>query len=168
MPKRTRDYREGLLDSLMNPIAAAHYVNAALEDSDEMFLIAMRDVAEARQMAKVASEAGISRESIYRMLSEAGNPRFSSLIGILKALGLKLAIEPDEGTGPLRNAETEDARVSELMSRHPSVQTNITRQGVADIRAYIPKGSVGRKSASSVLEGELGTEDDTTPHRKII
>ena len=95
MPKRTRDYREGLLKSLLDPNAAAHYVNAALEDSDDMFLIALRDVAGARQMAKVASEAGISRESIYRMLSGTGNPRFNSLIGVLRAVGLRLVIEPN-------------------------------------------------------------------------
>jgi len=95
MPKRTRDYREGLLKSLLEPNAAAVYLNAALEDSDEMFLIALRDVAEARQMAKVASDAGLSRESIYRTLSESGNPRYNSLLGILRALDLRLAIEPN-------------------------------------------------------------------------
>ena len=96
MPKRTRDYREGLLKRLLEPNAAAQYVNAALEDSDEMFFMALRDVAEARQMAKVANDAGLSRESIYRVLTETGNPRYSSFVGILKAMGLRLAIVPDE------------------------------------------------------------------------
>ncbi len=95
MPKRTGDYREGLLKSLLDPNEAAQYVNAALEDSDQMFLVALRDVAEARQMAKVASEAGLSREAIYRTLSETGNPRYKSLRGILRALGLRFSIEPE-------------------------------------------------------------------------
>ncbi len=95
MPKRTTDYRTELLQDLGSPDEAAHYLNAALEDSPEMFLVALRDVAEARRMARVAGEAGVAREALYRMLCETGNPRYSSLTGILKALGLRLAIEAD-------------------------------------------------------------------------
>jgi probable addiction module antidote protein len=95
MPKTTRDYRSGLLEDLADPVEAAAYINAAIEDSEEMLLIALRDVAEAHQMSKVAKEAGVSRESIYRMLREAGNPRYSSLLGILRALHLKLAVVPE-------------------------------------------------------------------------
>jgi probable addiction module antidote protein len=95
MPKRTTDYRTELLQDLGSPGEASHYLNAALEDSPEMFLVALRDVAEARQMARVAGEAGVAREALYRMLCETGNPRYSSLTGILKALGLRLAIEAD-------------------------------------------------------------------------
>ena len=54
MPKRTRPYRESLLEDLQDATEASQYLNAALEDSEEMFLVALRDVAEARQMAKVA------------------------------------------------------------------------------------------------------------------
>jgi len=65
-------------------------------------LIALRDVAEARQMAKVADTAGVARESVYRMLSGEGNPTYANLTGILRAVGLKLAIEPipDQDTIP--------------------------------------------------------------------
>jgi len=44
--------------------------------------------------------AGIARESIYRMLTDKGNPTYSSLVGILRALGLKVAIEPEEAQTP--------------------------------------------------------------------
>jgi probable addiction module antidote protein len=98
MPKRTRDYRIGLLEELRDPDAASHYLNAALEDSEEMFLVALRDVAEARQMARVAEDAGVAREALYRMLRETGNPRYSSLTGILKALGLRMVIEAEART----------------------------------------------------------------------
>lgn len=96
MPKRFTDYRAGFLEELKDEQIASHYLNAALEDSDEMFLKALRNVAEARQMAKVAEEAHISRESIYRMLTETGNPTFASLFGILKAIGLRprFMVEP--------------------------------------------------------------------------
>jgi dGTP triphosphohydrolase len=57
IPKRTSDFREDLLADLADPEEAAHYLNAALEDSGQMALIALRDLAEARQMAKVAKQA---------------------------------------------------------------------------------------------------------------
>jgi probable addiction module antidote protein len=135
MPKRTNDYREGLLQSLLDPIAAAQYVNAALEDSDEMFLIALRDVAEARQMAKVANDAGLSRESIYRTLSDTGNPRYSSLTRILKAVGLRLAIEPDIQSPIIQGHELEEHSL--LASNFKSAQNECVR--VTDISKYLEK-----------------------------
>jgi len=95
MPKRTREYRPWLLKELSNPREAAGYLNAALGDSPEMFLVALRNVAEARQMARIAKGAGIARESLYRTLSKSGNPRLNTLNGILKALGLRIAVEAD-------------------------------------------------------------------------
>ncbi len=97
MPKLTRDYRTGLLEALRDPRQAAEYLNAALEDSYEMFLVALRDVAEASQMSRVARGAGVRRESVYRMLRPTGNPRYSSLVGVLKTLGLRILIEPADG-----------------------------------------------------------------------
>ena len=94
MPKRTTDFREDLLADLADPQEAAHYLNAALEDSEEMALVALRDVAEARQMARVAGEAGVAREALYRMLRKTGNPTYSSLMGILYALGLRIVFAP--------------------------------------------------------------------------
>lgn len=67
MPKRTTDFRQDLLADLADPEEASHYLNAALSDSEQMALVALRDVAEARQMAKVAKEAGVAREALYRM-----------------------------------------------------------------------------------------------------
>ena len=55
MPKRTRPYRESLLEDLQSPKEAVQYLNAAMEDSPEMFLIALKDVAEARDIPKVAA-----------------------------------------------------------------------------------------------------------------
>jgi probable addiction module antidote protein len=75
---------------------AAEYLRAALEDNDEprVLLIALRRVAEARGgIAKVAKAAGIERESLYRALSVRGNPRFSTLVAVTKAVGLKLTVE---------------------------------------------------------------------------
>jgi probable addiction module antidote protein len=84
---------------MADPQEASNYLNAALEDSEEMFLVALRDVAEARQMAKVAESAGIAREPVYRMLTVEGNPTYGSLLGILRAVGLRMAIRPEETQG---------------------------------------------------------------------
>jgi len=79
-----------------SPKFAAEYLQAALEDVEEpkVLLIALRQIAEARGgVAKVAKAAGIQRESLYRALSERGNPRLSTLSAVLKAVGLKLTVE---------------------------------------------------------------------------
>ena len=86
MPKRTTDYRSLLLEDLKDPEEAAQYLTAALRDSEEMFLLALRDVAEPHQMANVAGKVGVSRESLYRMLARSGNPTYHNFFGILKAL----------------------------------------------------------------------------------
>jgi probable addiction module antidote protein len=78
------------------PRFAAEYLKAAMEDTDEpeVLLIALRHIAEARGgLAKVAKAAGIERESLYRALSANGNPRLSTIVGVMKAVGLKLTVE---------------------------------------------------------------------------
>src|SRR5882672_2548729 len=74
---------------------AAEYLKAALEDGDEpsALLIALRHLAQAQGIAKVAKAAGIERESLYRALSARGNPRLSTLVAVTKAIGLRLTVE---------------------------------------------------------------------------
>jgi probable addiction module antidote protein len=78
-----------------DPEFATEYLKAALEDTDEprVILIALRHLAQARGVAKVAKAAGIERESLYRALSGNGNPRFSTISAVMKAIGVKLTIE---------------------------------------------------------------------------
>jgi probable addiction module antidote protein len=77
------------------PQHAAAYLEAALETGDPGDLMhALRDIAEARGgIARLAEQTGLNRETLYRTLSRKGNPQLSSLLAILKASGLKLAIE---------------------------------------------------------------------------
>lgn len=91
----TVSHRERLIEELRaDPELAAEYLNAAAEDGDpRVYLSALRTVAEAQGMAKVAKAAGVPRESLYRALSSGGNPRFSTLHAILKAAGLKMAVQ---------------------------------------------------------------------------
>ena len=95
---RSKNYQDSLLESLVDASEAAAYLNAALEDGDnEVFLLALRNVADARLggMSKLANATGLNRESLYRMLSDNGNPELNSLSRLLQALGLKLAVEKD-------------------------------------------------------------------------
>lgn len=95
---KSRAYQETLNENLADPNFAAAYLTAAIEDADpSVFLLALKDVANVHGgMAKLAETAGLNRESLYRMLSEDGNPRISSLTAILHALGLKLSIAPEK------------------------------------------------------------------------
>jgi probable addiction module antidote protein len=74
---------------------AAEYLRAALEDQDEprVLLIALRQLARAHGIAKVAKAAGIQRESLYRALSARGNPRLSTLVAVIRAVGLRLTVK---------------------------------------------------------------------------
>ena len=97
---RSRSYKEGLLERLKDPQEAAAYLDAALEDGEtEVFLLALRDVAEARVggMTTLAQQTGLNRETLYRTLSEKGNPELASLDKLLHAVGLRLAVAVDRG-----------------------------------------------------------------------
>jgi probable addiction module antidote protein len=94
MNKTSAKYEHGLKEHLTDPIEAAAYLNAALEDgAQDVFLMALRDVANARGLTRLARETSLNRENLYRILSEEGNPQLSSLNALLSSLGLKLAIE---------------------------------------------------------------------------
>lgn len=70
------------------------YLNAALEDPDSAILqAALGDVAKSRGMTAIARQAGVGRESLYKSLSEDGNPSWQTIIKILDALGLRLQIK---------------------------------------------------------------------------
>ena len=78
---------------------ALGYLNAALEDGDhEVFLLALRNVAQARVggMANLAELTGLNRESLYKMLSDQGNPELNSIALVLHALGLKISVGVDD------------------------------------------------------------------------
>jgi len=98
MAKRTRDFETDLIQQLKDSEFAIEYLNASLEDSDEgsdeRFLIALRQVAQAQGgMTEIASKSGMTRPALYRALSETGNPEFLTLKALLDSLGLKLAVE---------------------------------------------------------------------------
>jgi probable addiction module antidote protein len=87
--------RFDVAEYLDTPQRQAEYISAALETGDTAFVRdAVGIVARARGMAEVARAAGLNRESLYRALSENGNPEFGTMLGVFRALGLELAARP--------------------------------------------------------------------------
>lgn len=78
-----------------DPEFAAEYLQAAIESSDEprLLVLALRRIAEAKGMSAVAAAVGIHRESLYRTLSPKGNPRLSTLLAVVKAMGLAIEVK---------------------------------------------------------------------------
>lgn len=73
----------------------AEYLNAALEDGNEADIIAaLRNVAKAIGMTKIAEETGLSRPSLYKALSEGAKPQFSTIMKVLKAVGGEIKVSP--------------------------------------------------------------------------
>lgn len=77
---------------------AAEYLSVALDDGDPaVILMALRNIAEAQKdgISGLATRSNLGRESMYKMLSETGNPKLSSFTKVIQALGLKLTVEQD-------------------------------------------------------------------------
>ena len=92
---KTVKFNDWLYKQLKDPEFASEYLTAAAEDEEPaVFLLALRKVVETKGMSQVAERADIPRESLYRALSEKGNPRWSTLAPILRALGVKLEASP--------------------------------------------------------------------------
>ena len=69
------------------------YLEAAFEDGDPGVISDMIGaVARSQGMAEIAAKTGLSRESLYRALSPKGNPKLSTLVEVLAALGLRLSV----------------------------------------------------------------------------
>jgi probable addiction module antidote protein len=74
----------------------AAFLDACIEEAGEnagYVAAALGDIARARGMAQLAKETGISREGLYKALSPDGNPSLSTVLKVLKALGLKFVVQ---------------------------------------------------------------------------
>ena len=81
---------------LRDPAYAAGYLNIALEeDGVEGFLYALQKVARVHGMSQIAEKSELPRKSLYRSLSEKGNPGIKPLTRVLSSLGLSLSITPN-------------------------------------------------------------------------
>lgn len=75
----------------------AHYLEAALEDGDSgVIAAALGDIARSKGMSGIAEATGLGRESLYKSLSETGNPELGTVLKVVNALGLKLTAVPSD------------------------------------------------------------------------
>ena len=73
----------------------AHYIAAAFEDGNpDLIALAIGNVAKARGMTEIARKAGVSRENLYRSFKKGGDPRLTTLLGVMHSLGVKLTAVP--------------------------------------------------------------------------
>jgi probable addiction module antidote protein len=95
---RSRKYQDWLIEQLKDHDEAVAYLNTAFEESlkgdeesQQLFLMALRNVAEAQGgLGKLAKKAHVGRESLYKTLSEKGNPKWHTLVSLILSLGLNL------------------------------------------------------------------------------
>lgn len=92
----TRNVRSTHNKFLRDPQVAAEYLSDALAEAEPgVVLMALRNIAEAQEggIAGLAARTQLGRESMYKMLSEEGNPKLSSFTRVIRGLGLHLKVQ---------------------------------------------------------------------------
>ncbi|MGF1603913.1 MAG: DNA-binding protein [Thermosynechococcaceae cyanobacterium] len=95
-----KNYQDDFLIRLKDLDYAATYLKTALDETlldgnQEAFLLALKNVVDARGKVKdVAEEADITRQHLYRLLSGNGNPTLETMASVLKAVGLSIDFKP--------------------------------------------------------------------------
>lgn len=80
-------------DYLSTPERMAAYLSAAFQEGDlALIRTALGDVAKAKGMTALARETGLTREALYRVVGDDGNPTLETLTRIIKAFGLRLEV----------------------------------------------------------------------------
>ena len=91
MPLEITDFEAS--DYLNSPETINEYIQSAIEDGDPLLLrLALADVAKAKGMSFIAEQTKLNRQSLYKSLSEKGNPSFDTISKVLHACGLKLSV----------------------------------------------------------------------------
>ena len=93
---KTKTMTYDVADHLRTTEEMALYLDACIEESDgdaAFIAKALGDIARAQGMSRVAADAGLSRESLYKSLSGERVPDFSTVLKVMKSLGLKLHTE---------------------------------------------------------------------------
>ena len=93
----SRSHEEATVESFRkDPAFAAEYLNSILEDGDqEELMLALRRMSKAfGDVPKLAGEAELNVNTLYRTLSPKGNPELKSLKALLRAMGMQLTVRP--------------------------------------------------------------------------
>ena len=85
-------YIAGLDSRLRDTEYAAAYVQAAIDEGRESFVIAVRDVLRAHRFSSVSEKTSLNREHLYRAFSKNGNPSLDTLWAVLDAVGLQFTV----------------------------------------------------------------------------
>ncbi|MGI9493269.1 MAG: addiction module antidote protein [Geminicoccaceae bacterium] len=84
-------------DYLETPEDIALDLEEVFKDGDQQLIVeAIGDAARSRGMTEISKTTGLGRESLYKALGPTGNPEFGTTLRVLKALGLRLAVEQQE------------------------------------------------------------------------
>ena len=152
MPK-SRSYQAQLVHSLKDPEEAAAYLSAAFEEIDkELFLLALKNVADAQGgLSRLAEISGLNRENLYRMLSNKGNPEFYSLVTLLDALGFQLVVEPKQVASKSVTANQAEGKVISFKPRKAQIGSTSHKYALA-------ADTSGKQTEKIVLTSEEGED----------
>jgi len=115
MANTYRNHEEATVEMFRNdPELAAEYLNSILADGDESdLMLALRTLSKTfGGVQEIARQAEVNAHTLYRTLSEQGNPELKTLAAILKAMGMRLAIQPLGSRGKRRNTRASTSKVS--------------------------------------------------------
>jgi len=93
----SRSHEEATVESFRkDPVFAAEYLNSILKDGDQAeLMLALRRMSKAfGGVQKLAQDAELNVNSLYRTLSSKGNPELKSLRAVLRAMGMQLTVQP--------------------------------------------------------------------------
>lgn len=90
-----KSFNSYLIEKLTDPELACRFISEAMEEHDPEYLkVALGDIVKAYGVSYISEKSGLGRQTIYKMLSEEGNPTHKNLVLILDAIGLELTVKP--------------------------------------------------------------------------
>lgn len=106
---------------LTDPADQAEVLNDALASgSAEYVAVALGTIARARGMSAVARKVGVSREGLYKALSDKGDPKLTTFLGVLSALKIEIAARPAADTARPRKPKTRAGRTAKKAKTAPA------------------------------------------------
>ena len=92
----TTNYEEGLHERLRKPTYAAEYLRSFMDIENDVngFLLALKDVCAAWGIGQLAQSIKVNRQSLYKALSQGGNPGYKTISSLLNNMGLQLVVQP--------------------------------------------------------------------------
>lgn len=95
----TSDYQAKLNERLQDPEYAAGYLSSCAAEGQDALLVGLKDVANAQGgVGQLAKNTALNRESLYRMLSDGGNPTLESVLLVLDSLGIEMQFSMREAS----------------------------------------------------------------------